>query len=288
MQEAQLPTTQPVQTPEKIDNSMKKGTLSFISLFLIGVTTVLAVLLVNEKLSATSTQLVETTPVTQPEMTQYQKPTMKPIREVIELPEPRLDSQVSLEESIQNRRSRRFYSEEPVTQQELSQILWSAQGETDESGHRAAPSARSAYPFSLYVVIRNVVDIAPGLYLYNPSNHTLGNLGLANAGELLIGAGVQDNSQKAPVVITLAAAPAAMLAVSPSADPMPSIYLEGGHIGQNVYLQVESLQMATVVSGGFDKMAVAQALGLDTANEVVVYLIPFGHIGVDPTLEPAN
>lgn len=288
MQEAQLPTTQIVQTPEKIDNSMKKGTLSFISLFLIGVTTILVVLLVNEKLSAPSMQLIDTSAPAQPEITKYEKPTIKPIREVIVLPKPKLDSQVSLEESIQNRRSRRFYSDEPVTQQELSQILWAAQGETDESGHRAAPSSRSAYPYSLYVVIRNVADVESGLYLYDPKKHTLGSLGLANAGELLIGAGVQDNAQKAPVVLALSAAPAIMQAVAPDSDPMPSIYLEGGHIGQNVYLQVESLQMATVVSGGFNKMAVADALELDSANEVIVYLIPFGHIGEEPVAEPAN
>ena len=201
------------------------------------------------------------------------------ISDVVKLPDPKLKGTMSVEEAIQSRRSRRLYSDKPVTLAELSQVLWSAQGITNEKGYRAAPSAKSAYPYSLYVVIRNAQGIENGLYLYDPTTNTLGNLGLANAEALLIEAGVQDNSQKAPVVIVMTAAMAKMQAVFPGADPHKNIYLEGGHIGQNVYLEVESLGMATVVSGGFNPIAVAKALRIDPVTEEVVYLIPFGHIG---------
>lgn len=261
---------------------MKKEVLSFITLLLIGVTTVLAVLLINEKRANLANVSPENKAITPVETIKYMMPSVKPIREVIVLPKPKLTSSTALEEAIQSRRSKRYYSEQPVTQQELSQILWSAQGITDEAGHRAAPSARSAYPFSIYVVVRNVSGIPAGLYLYNPKDHSLGSLGLANAGDRLIEAKVQDNSQKSPVVLALVAAPAKMLEKAPDNDPMPNIYLEAGHIGQNIYLQVESLKMATVVTGGFSKEAVATALELDAQNEVITYLVPFGHIGEAP------
>jgi len=279
--------------PEGCGNCMKGGmplrkeSLSFITLFMVGLTTLLAVLLINEKRS----QVNNPTAMTQPETVvamEYKMPASKVITTVVELPEPKIDGNLSLEETIQNRRSRRVYSDEPVTMAELSQILWSAQGETDEAGHRAAPSAKGAYPFSLYVVVRNVDGLDNGLYLYNPTNHTLGNLGMANAPERIVEAGVQDNSVTAPVVITLAASPAKMLEKFPDADPMPNVYMEGGHIGQNIYLQAESLEMGTVVTGGFDKMAVAKVLGLDVENEMIVYLVPFGHIGEAPEAEAAH
>ncbi|MBP7842718.1 SagB/ThcOx family dehydrogenase [Candidatus Woesebacteria bacterium] len=274
--------------PEGCGNCMKGGMplkkemLSFMTLFLIGVVTVLTVLLVTEKRAKLSDLPAPAGEPAQVSVMKYEMPAVPSVREVIQLPDPKLKGTLSVEAALQARRSRRFFSDEAVTMQELSQILWSAQGMTDEAGHRAAPSARSAYPFSVYVVVRNVADLDAGLYVYNPKDHTLGSLGLANAGEKLIAAGVQDNSQKSPVVLALVAAPAIMQAIAPTNDPMPNINLEAGHIGQNIYLQVEALQMATVVTGGFDKNKVAAALELDPVNQVVSYLVPFGNIGEAP------
>lgn len=298
------PVNQPVNTPmnpmHKLDTKdccnkpegcgncmkggmpLKKEALSFITLLLIGVTTILSVLLITEKRAKLAYQPAPVGDTTKVAMMKYEMPAVKSVREVIQLPDPKLAGTISVESALQTRRSRRFFSESPVTLQELSQILWSAQGETDEAGHRTAPSARSAYPFSVYVVVRNVESLDAGLYVYNPKEHTLGSLGLANAGEKLIVAGVQENSQKAPVVLALVAVPAIMQAIAPTSDPMPNVYFEAGHIGQNIYLQVEALQMATVVTGGFDKNKVAEALELDPINQVVSYLVPFGHIGEAP------
>lgn len=262
---------------------VKREFLSFVSLFLIGVTTVLGVLLINEKRNSVVNRDIQlANPTVQVAQKKYEKPALPAIREVISLPEPQITGSVSVEEAIQQRRSQRFYSQEAVTQAELSQILWSAQGETNEAGYRTAPSAKGAYPYSIYVVVRNVEGIAAGLYLYDSATHSLGSLGLANAGARLIEAGVQENAQKAPVVLALSAAFANMQEKFPDSDPHKNVYLEGGHIGQNVYLQVEALGMATVVTGGYNPLAVAEALEIDSETQEVVYLIPFGHVGESP------
>ena len=52
--------------------------------------------------------------------------------------------------------------------------------------------------------------------------------------------------------------------------------MEAGHIGQNIYLQVESLGMSTVVMAGFDAQKVGDSVKLDP-NEVVMYVVPLGN-----------
>jgi SagB-type dehydrogenase family enzyme len=92
---------------------------------------------------------------------------------VMKLPEPEYDSDVSLEQSLLKRRSIRSYSGQPLTLQTISQLLWAAQGITDASGLRTAPSAGALYPLEVYLVAGNVQDLAPGVYRYQPDGHQL-------------------------------------------------------------------------------------------------------------------
>ena len=72
--------------------------------------------------------------------------------EMINLPEPSLESDYSIEQAIHNRRSVRGFSNKPLSLAEVSQLLWSAQGTTDNKGLRSAPSAGGLYPLVLYLV----------------------------------------------------------------------------------------------------------------------------------------
>lgn len=269
---------------------MKKEILSFVTLIAIGVATVFFVLWVNEKRSLANALKQTASPSPAQENAVQSAtaaqitpgaPAMKSIREYVDLPQPKLTSNFSVERALQERRSRRTFAEQPVTMAELSQVLWAAQGVTDkEHGYRTAPSGRSLYPFNTYVVIRNVTGVNPGLYQYFPDQHRLGSIGLANAGDLLTEAGVQENSQKAPVVMVLAGVYGKMVEKYPNSY-VEATMMEAGHIGQNVYLQVEALGMGTVVTAGFDANKVGTALGLDP-GERITYLIPFGHRAAEP------
>ena len=92
---------------------------------------------------------------------------------IIKLPEPQYDSDVSIEQSLLNRRSIRSYTGEPLTLQEVSQLLWAAQGVTDPRGFRTAPSAGALYPLELYLVAGDVEDLTSGVYRYEPDGHQL-------------------------------------------------------------------------------------------------------------------
>jgi hypothetical protein len=94
--------------------------------------------------------------------------------EIIQLPAPNYKSNTSVEEAFQKRRSVREYSKEPLSLSEISQILWAAQGITDNGyGRRTAPSAGALYPIELYLVAANVKDLTRCIYKYNPRRHTL-------------------------------------------------------------------------------------------------------------------
>jgi len=96
--------------------------------------------------------------------------------EFIKLPDPETTSIMSVEEAILRRRSIRDYKEEPLALQDVSQLLWAAQGITDPvRKFRAAPSAGATYPLEVYVVVgvNGVIGLKEGLYHYDPFNHRL-------------------------------------------------------------------------------------------------------------------
>jgi|GEM_PF-1159219 len=272
---------------------LKKEVLSLVVILLIGLATVLFVLLINEKrkiLTATQQKPSDKSSGASQPVRQWQLPTKKMVVRTISLPNPVLKGTQSVEAAIATRRSRRTFAETPISLKNLSQILWSAQGITDlKNGYRTVPSGMSAYPFTVYVVVRNVDGVEPGLYEYLPEKNQLGDLEIANAGDLLSSAGVQAGAQQAPVVFLLSASPAKTAAKlkTAGADPMTDVLLEAGHIGQNMYLQVENLGMSMVVMGGFNAQKVGTALTIDS-NEEVVYLIPVGNRAVETSSTPST
>ena len=74
------------------------------------------------------------------------------------LPDPRTTGTRPLEEAIQSRRSVREFTSDPVSEQEVSQLLWAAQGVTGDQGYRAAPSAGAFYPLETYLITSEGVD----------------------------------------------------------------------------------------------------------------------------------
>ena len=88
------------------------------------------------------------------------------------LPEPQKDLPFSLMKALENRRTKRKWSDKPVSDQNISNLLWAACGisakETKQNKQkRTAPSATNSQEISLYVALEE------GLYLYDEANHQL-------------------------------------------------------------------------------------------------------------------
>ncbi len=216
---------------------------------------------------------------TQQPVTPDTSATKEYIDEPVALPSPVKTSRVSLEQTLNTRRSRRSFQDKPLTLNQVSQLLWSAQGVTTDWGGRTAPSAKSAYPLTLYLVALDVTGLEPGIYEYIPGDldpvHQLRLLQSGDFSEQMALAGVQSQFKSAPAVIAITGNFQKMKDAFDGKDVSHNVYLEAGHVGQNLYLQAESLGLGTVATGGFDKAKSTSLLKLPT-SETLIYLMPFG------------
>ena len=214
--------------------------------------------------------LLPALPVTESAMADDSRP-----GQVVRLPEPRRTGPLSLEETIQNRRSVRDYRDAPLSLAEVSQLLWAAQGITDLQGHRTTPSGGALYPLEVFLVAGKVRDLAPGVYRYVPKNH---ELHLVTPGDrrkdLCLAALNQEPVHRAPVVFLLAAV-YDRITGKYGARGRRYAHIEAGHVGQNVQLQAVSLGLASAVIGAFEEERVRKALTL-TGPEQPLYLLPAG------------
>ncbi|ASJ13445.1 SagB/ThcOx family dehydrogenase [Thermococcus thioreducens] len=194
--------------------------------------------------------------------------------DVIALPEPRLESEISVEEAIARRRSIRSYRDEPVTLRQLSQLLWAAQGITAQrTKFRASPSAGATYPFEVYVVAGNVEGLAPGVYRYDPFNHTLVSVKPGDYRKALQDAALDQRwVGDAPLSLVLVAFYERTTSRYGERG-IRYVHMEAGHIGQNIYLQATALGLGTVAVGAFYDEQVAEILGTDGAP---LYIFPVG------------
>lgn len=192
------------------------------------------------------------------------------------LPEPKKQSETSIEEALFERRSVREYRGEALNLEEISQLLWAAQGITaPERGGRTAPSAGALYPLELYLVAKEAQGLAAGVYHYLPEGHKLerrleGDLNL----ELARAALGQTAVEEAPVTLVFTAV-FERTTQKYGQRGRNYVYLEAGHAAQNVYLQVQSLDLGTVVIGAFDDEAVKKCLAL-SQEEIPLYIMPIG------------
>ena len=198
----------------------------------------------------------------------------------VSLPAPQLTGNLSVEASIQNRRSVREYANESVTLGNVSQILWAAQGITNTQYQlRAAPSAGQVYPLEVYVIAGpNVTGLKEGVYQYEPSNNTLEMFMNSDLrGDLSTIADGQPWVKQAPLDILITGDYQKMIDKYPNKQlSITFVDLEAGGVGENIYLQAESLNLATVALGSFDSSQLSQKFELPS-NETPLYIFPIGH-----------
>jgi SagB-type dehydrogenase family enzyme len=201
--------------------------------------------------------------------------TMTQSTDRISLPAPRQDSGFSLERALSERRSVREFGNAALTQDEVSQLLWAAQGITSRDGLRTAPSAGALYPLELYLVAGHVENLDPGIYKYVSAGHKLMKIMAGDQRRKLAAASLgQDSVADAAVVLVFTAVERRTTRKYGSRG-MRYVHIEIGHASQNVFLQATALGLRTVVVGAFEDGAVGELLHLPE-GEAPLYLMPLG------------
>jgi len=191
----------------------------------------------------------------------------------IALPPPQTRGGMSLTEALAQRRSVRSYTAQPLTWEEISQLLWAAQGITDRRGFRTAPSAGALYPLEVYLVLPG------GWYHYRPADHRLEVRGQGDLRRDLWMAGLsQEALLQAPAVLVIAGV-VSRTAARYGDRAERYVFLEAGHAAQNLLLQATALGLGAVPIGAFDDEEVRRVLGL-SPDETPLYLIPVGRPAV--------
>ncbi len=196
--------------------------------------------------------------------------------EIIKLPPPNFKSKMSVEEAIYKRCSVRKYKNEPLTIDQVSQILWSAQGIT-ERGRRAVPSAGATYPLEIFLMTGDgtVKGLEAGIYHYNVDSHSLSRQRLGDFRKELARAALDQGFIAVAPINIIVCALYQRTCYRYGKRGERYVHMEVGHVGQNVHLQTLTLGLATVMVGAFEDDEVRTLLGLD---EVIkpLYIMPVG------------
>ncbi|MHA1220503.1 MAG: SagB/ThcOx family dehydrogenase [Candidatus Heimdallarchaeota archaeon] len=217
-------------------------------------------------------------------------PMQKPFPEVAKLidlvsPDIFTIGTMPLLEVINKRESRRKYTDEYLSLEELSYLLWSTQGvkslaRGDRITLRTVPSGGGMHPFETYLVINRVEGIQPGLYRYIAIGHKLLPL---KTDEPTLGEQLGEICHKQTFVGK--GAVVFIWTVRPSRtewrygeDSLKDVLMSVGHICQNLYLTAESINAGTCAIVAYNQDKLDTFLDIDGYEEVSLYVAPVGKV----------
>jgi len=201
---------------------------------------------------------------------------------VIQLTDPNLKGNVSLEEALARRRSVRQFSSEPIKRSQISQLAWAGQGITEpQRGLRTAPSAGAIYPIELYFATQD------GLFVYRPSDHSLLQNGDQDIRNMLAGAASMADSVAGAGCDIIVAGSVRKLTSQYKDNARRYMHMEAGHIAQNIQLQAVCLGLGSVTVGGFDTQEVRKVCKLSRTLEPL-YIICVGYPAGKGTTESSD
>lgn len=179
-------------------------------------------------------------------------------------------------ELLYQRRSDRKFGDMPIALESVAALLQVSAGivEVDEETQtvfKTSPSGGGRHPTEVYVYVRAVVGVSPGVYHYDPSAHTLSQLGGPCADDSLAHiVGEQAWVGSSGMVVFFTSVIERSMWKYHSARTYRLLHLDVGHLSQTVYLLATSLGLGmTFTSAVRDELA-EQLLGIDATSELVM------------------
>ena len=172
----------------------------------------------------------------------------KVVMEDIKLPEPVMTGGMSLMEALQNRHSSVKFAKDEIPLQQLSELLWAANGKNRPDGKRTTPSALNSQVITLYVALKD------GIYKYEPDTHTLSAFSKEDIRPII-------GNTKAPLILLYVA--------NLSRQSKYLAAVDCGFIAQNVYLYSAANDLNTIFLYGVNTSALNIKLDLSLGQEVL-------------------
>jgi len=186
-----------------------------------------------------------------------------------------------LRATIEARRSIRNYSDNPISLEEFSLLLWGTQGVQnvipDRATFRTVPSAGSRHPFETVILVNRVESVRPGLYQYLALSHQLAPL--SHEADLLERFTAACHHQ--PCVAHCAALFVWVADVRRTTwrygeRGFRYILIDAGHVCQNLYLLGEALGIGICGVGAFTDEEANELIGVDGAELLPIYMATAG------------
>lgn len=188
---------------------------------------------------------------------------------------------VDLREVLENRRSVRAYSEQPLTMEEISWLLWSCQGVKEVIARpatlRTVPSAGARHPFETYLLVNRVEGLEPGLYRFLAIEHKLAVVNLEEGLADRVAEACYRQRFVATCAVTFIFTAVAYRTYWRYGDRgYRYIHLDAGHACQNLYLAAEAIGCGACAVGAFFDEKINRILDLDGVEQFVIYVATAG------------
>ncbi len=185
----------------------------------------------------------------------------------ITLPAPQKDMQFPLMKALQMRRTKRKWTDKPLTDQEISNLLWAACGVNQiskkaKSVKRTAPSACNSQEIKVYIASEK------GLYLYDELNHQLIQINNTDIREHI---GTQKMMQSAPLALIYVSDYSKMknFVFTDEARKWYTSAADTAFISQNVYLYCAAANLSTAILGLVDRVKLGKIMKLGEGKKVI-------------------
>lgn len=205
-----------------------------------------------------------------------------PPPQIIPLPSPETAEEPGIWKVLRQRRSLRDYRKEPLSLQELANLLWATQGVTVKAPapwFRTAPSAGALHPIDTHLVVNRVEGLPPGVYWFNIENFTLELKKPGDFSAQIAEAALDQEIARTAAVVFVWVAVIQRSRQKYRQRAYRYIYLDSGHIAQNLYLAATAMNLGCCAIAAFFDEEVNQIVGADGTEETTVYLATVGKRG---------
>lgn len=174
-------------------------------------------------------------------------------------------------QALNERQSFRSYTDEGLTKQQMSDLLWAAWGinRTDQK-KRTAASAMNYQEIDMYVALPT------GLYLYIAESHSLKMINNKDLRKTTGTQGYVNNAALNLVFVADMGKAGKREGVKIDDSDLFMSYANAALIAQNVYLYCASAELGCIVRGSIPKEKLALEMGLKS-NQYIILAQTVGH-----------